>query len=204
MAAPDRIEKFAKKLKSPWEIQRFVSAIPYNPDDFCKSAERVLIERTAHCMEGALLASLLLECLGHEPSLLHFRAHRDDDHVVSLFREKGLWGAVGKSNTTLLAWRPPLYRTVRDLLMSYFPFYFNLKGQMSLVAWAGPIRLSRYEKWNWRAGMYDVGDLSAHFYESERSRIIMSERRVEKLPLADRRLVDACFLGANEKGLYRV
>ena len=154
-------------------------------------------------MEGALLASLLLEKLDHEPALLHFRAHRDDDHVVSLFREKGLWGAVGKSNTTLLAWRPPLYRRVQDLLMSYFPFYFNLKGQMSLVAWAGPIKLSRYEKWNWRAGMDDVGDLSAHFYETEKSRIIMSERRIEKLPIADSSLVDACFLGANKKGLYR-
>ena len=204
MAAPDRVEKIIGKLKNPWEIQRFVSAIPYNPEDYCKSAERVLLERSAHCMEGALLASLLLERLGHEPALLHFRAHRDDDHVVSVFKENGRWGAVGKSNTTLLAWRPPLYRSVQDLLLSYFPFYFNTKGQMSLVAWAGPIRLKRYEHWEWRSGAGDVGDLSAHFYDSEKSKPILTARRIEKLPLADRMLVEACFLGANKKGLYQV
>jgi hypothetical protein len=203
MAAPDPVQKLARKLKTPWEVQRYVSSIPYNPEDFCKSAKRVLTERTAHCMEGALLSALLLEELGHEPALLHFRAHRDDDHVVALFRERGFWGAVGKSNTTLLTWRPPLYGTVRDLLLSYFPFYFNLKGQMSLVAWAGPVKLSRYEEWNWREGNNDLGDLSAHFYDTERSRVIMSEKKIERLPLADRRLIDACFLGANQKGLYQ-
>ncbi len=203
MAEPDPVRKLARKLKTPWEIQGFVSSIPYNPDDFCKSAKRVLIERTAHCMEGALLSCLLLEELGHEPSLLHFRAHRDDDHVVALFRQQGLWGAIGKSNTTLLTWRPALYRSVQDLLLSYFPFYFNLKGQMSLVAWAGPVKLSRYEEWKWREGDGDLGDLSAHFYETEKERSIMTPGKIEKLPLADRRLVDACFLGANHKGLYR-
>ena len=67
MAEPDPVRKLARKLKTPWEIQGFVSSIPYNPDDFCKSAKRVLIERTAHCMEGALLSCLLLEELG-EPT----------------------------------------------------------------------------------------------------------------------------------------
>jgi len=155
-------------------------------------------------MEGALLASLLLERLGHDPSLLHFRAHRDDDHVVALFREKGLWGAVGKSNTTLLTWRPPLYKRIEDLALSYFPFYFNLKGELSLYAWSGPVRLKRYEKkWAWRAGTDDVGDLSASFYESEQERKIMSIHQIEKLPRVDTRLIKACFLGANPKGLYR-
>ena len=159
---------------------------------------------SAHCFEGALLAALELEKIGHEPRLLHFRAHRDDDHVVALFQENQLWGAVGKSNTTLLTWRPPLYRRVEDLLMSYFPFYFNTRGQMSLYSWSGPIRLKRYEDWGWRESDQDIGDLSAHFYDSEEERLIMTPRQLEKLPPADRRLVDACFLGANKKGLFKI
>jgi hypothetical protein len=198
-----QMKQALKKLNTPWKIQEFISAIPYNPDDYCRSAERVFHERKGHCFEGALLAAVALEQIGHEPQVLHLRSHRDDDHVVALFREKKLWGAVGKSNTTLLSWRPPLFRRVEDLLMSYFPFYFNTKGQMSLYAWAGPIPLKRYEKWGWRSGANDVSEMSASFYEIKGKKII-STKAIEKLPKAHPRLVDACFLGADQSGLYQV
>ncbi len=155
-------------------------------------------------MEGALVAAWYLEKLGHEPRLLHLRAHRDDDHVVAVFQEKRLWGAIGKSNTTLLSWRPPVYRSAEELVKSYFPFYFNSRGQMSLYSWAGPIKLSRYEKkWSWRTSEQDISDMSPTFYDREKSRDLLSLRQIAKLPLADKRLVDACFLGANRKGLYK-
>jgi len=161
--------------------------------------------RTAHCMEGALVAAWALEKLGHAPQLLHLRAHRDDDHVVALFRERSGWGAVGKSNTTLLTWRPPLYRTLESLALSYFPFYFNTRGQLSLCEWSGPIRLSRrhYERWGWRDSREDIGEMSPTFYDHEKPQRIMSPDRIEKEPPASPRLVEACFLGANRKGLYR-
>jgi hypothetical protein len=191
------------KLDSAWKIQTYISTIPYNPDDYCRSAERVFLEKKAHCMEGALLAALALERLGHEPALLHFRSHRDDDHVVTLFQEKGLWGAVGKSNTTLLGWRSPVYETVRELAMSYFPFYFNLKGQMSLISWAGPVKLSNYEKkWDWREGVGDVSDMGSSFYR-EKAQKIMSAKAIEKIPKASKLLTKACFLGADASGLYK-
>jgi hypothetical protein len=197
------LEKTLLRLNTPWKIQEYLSRIPYNPDDYSKSAVRVFEERSAHCFEGALFASLALERLGHEPSLLHLRSHRDDDHVVALFREKGLWGAVGKSNTTLLSWRTPVYRNLHELFLSYFPFYFNLKGQMSLCSWAGPIRLKKYEKtWNWRDGEEDVGDMSASFYDVKGTEVI-SPQMIERHPKAAELLTAACFLGANKKGLYR-
>ncbi|NDG84831.1 MAG: hypothetical protein EBX52_07320 [Proteobacteria bacterium] len=188
---------------TPWKIQEYVSSLPYNPRDHAYSAERAMREGRAHCFEGALIAAYLLEKSGHEPALLHFRAHRDDDHAVAVFKEGRFYGAVGKSNTTLLGWRPPHYRSVQDLLFSYFPFYFNTKGQMSLIAWAGPVRLSRYETWNWRDSDADISDLSATFYDREKARKIMSPARIERLPRADEKLVRACFLGANSKGLYK-
>jgi hypothetical protein len=191
-----------ERFRSPIQIQDFVSAIPYNPDDYCRSAERVFLERKAHCLEGALLAAVALEKFGHSPQLLHLRSHRDDDHVVALFQQKGLWGAIGKSNTTLLKWREPVYRDVESLAMSYFPFYFNSKGQMSLIAWAGPIDLNRYEKkWKWRSGPADVSDMGASFY-NVRAQKVMTIDKIETLPKAPASLVKACFLGANKKGLY--
>jgi hypothetical protein len=192
-----------KSPRSPWKIQEYISKLPYNPGESCLSAKGVLEQGRAHCMEGALLAVAWLERLGHEPLMLQMRSHRDDDHVVALFRENGHWGAIGKSNTTLLAWRSPVYRSVEALLLSYFPFYFNTKGQMSLVAWAGPIRLKKYlKRWNWRDGKGDVGDLSLAFYD-EPAWEVMSEKRIERHPPAGKRLTAACFLGANREGLYR-
>jgi hypothetical protein len=197
--------KFSRKLtriQTPFQVQQFISKIPYNPDDDCRSAERVFLERKAHCFEGALLAAVMLEKLGHEPQLLHFRSHRDDDHVVAIFKIKGKWGAVGKSNTTLLGFRNPVYRNLESLALSYFPFYFNVKGELSLLSWAR-IRLNRYEKkWQWRAGANDVSDLSPEFYAAK-GNSVYSVKQIEKLAKAPPLVVEACFLGANQSGLYR-
>lgn len=198
-----KLERTFTKLSSPWKIQEYISKIPYNPDDYCRSAERVVLEQKAHCLEGALLAAVALERLGHQPQLMHLRSHRDDDHVIALFREKKKWGAVGKSNTTLLTWRPALYDNLQALFMSYFPFYFNQKGEMSLYAWAGPIDLARYEKkWHWRNSKKDISDMGASFYNIRGERLL-SLRAIEKLAPAPKLLRQACFLGANKSGLYK-
>jgi hypothetical protein len=198
-----KLKKSLAKLNTPWKIQEAITQIPYNPENYSRSAERVLRDHSAHCFEGALLACLALEQLGHPPQMLHFRSYRDDDHVVAIFLEKGKWGAVGKSNTTLLSWRTPVYQTIDELAMSYFPFYFNTKGQLSLVSWAAPIPLSKYEKkWQWRNGEGDVSEMSADFYR-ERAHKVLSEKELKKLPRATSKLVAACFLGANVDGLYK-
>ena len=190
-------------LRTPWKIQEFIQSIPYHAGSHCASAFGVLEQGAAHCMEGGLLAAELLERIGHEPRMLYLRSHRDDDHVVALFRERGYWGAVGKSNTTLLTWRSPVFRSLESLAMSYFPFYFNSRGQMSLVAWAGPIRLNRYlKRWDWKSGTGDVGDLSLAFYD-ETAWQVFTEKEIERHPPAPAILTEACFLGANRKGLYR-
>ena len=87
--------------------------------------------------------------------------------------------------------------------MSYFPFYFNLKGQMSLIGWAGPVKLDDFKKWNWRSGREDVLDMSAEFYQIKNQKI-MSVTEIQKLPKAPLLLVQACFLGADHAGLYSV
>ena len=136
-------------FSSPWEIQRFLSAIPYNSKEECKSPKRVLAERNAHCFEGALFAASRLRELGYPPLLMDLRAWNDDDHVIALFKERGRWGAVAKSNFTTLRFREPVYRTLRELAMSYFDFYFNTLGQKTLRAYSRPLKLSRFDEKNW-------------------------------------------------------
>ncbi len=197
------MEKFLNRFKSPEDIQNYLSKMPYNPENYTRSAAQVWIHQKAHCAEGAFFAAIALEKLGHKPQFLHFRSHRDDDHVVAIFKEKTGFGAIGKSNTTLLTWRDPYFKSLSELAMSYFPFYFNTKGQMSLFEWAAPIALSKFEKrWNWRNGTDDIGDMTAAFYEIKGKRI-MTTKQIEKLKPAPKRLTEACFLGANKSGLYK-
>lgn len=114
------------------------------------SPRRVLQERTAHCFEGALLAAVAFAYHGQRPLLLDFQTTPDDeDHVVTLFQENGLWGAVSKTNHAILRYRDPIYRTVRELAMSYFHEYLKWNGQKSLRAYSTPFDLSRYTPERW-------------------------------------------------------
>lgn len=141
-----------RTLRTPGKIQRFLDTeIGYNkePDGpTCRSPRLVLRDRIAHCMEGALLACAALAAHGQVPMLVDLEAVRDDDHVLAVFRERGHWGAIAKSNYASLRYREPVYRTVRELVMSYFEHYHNLAGEKSLRRYSRPVRLSRFgEDW---------------------------------------------------------
>ncbi|MBI3209310.1 MAG: hypothetical protein HYZ37_10485 [Candidatus Solibacter usitatus] len=140
--------KQLQALRTPGRIQHFLDhEIGYNkePDGpTCRSARRVLRDRLAHCMEGALLAAAALALQGHPPMLVDLEAARDDDHVLAVYRERGHWGAIAKSNYVSLRFREPVYRTVRELVMSYFEHYHNLKAEKSLRRYSTPMRLTRF------------------------------------------------------------
>src|ERR1041384_1503008 len=116
-----------RRLGTPEKIQYFLDFdLAYNkePDgETCRSPRRVLRDRTAHCMEGALFGAAALRMLGHPPLLLDLMAVRDDDHVLAIFRARGCSGAVAKSNISARSSREPVYRTRRELVMSYFEHY---------------------------------------------------------------------------------
>lgn len=149
-----------RRLRTPEAIQRFLDdEIAYNLEPggaTCHSPRLVLRHGVAHCMEGALLAAAALEQLGHPPLLLDLEAVRDDDHVLALFRAHGHWGAIAKSNYAGLRFRTPVYRNLRELVMSYFDHYCNTKGEKTLRGWGGPVRLSRFRSADWRTAEEDV------------------------------------------------
>ena len=121
-----------RALKTPQHIQRFIDGLTYQYADTAWSPERVLRERKGHCLEGALVAAAALRVHGHAPLLMDLEAVRDDDHVVALYRERGLWGGIAKSNFAGLRFRAPIYRTLRELALSYFDHYYNLRGERTL------------------------------------------------------------------------
>jgi hypothetical protein len=145
-----------RALKTPGRIQRFIDELTYQYADTAWSPERVLRERKGHCLEGALVAAAALRVNGHPPLLMDLEAVRDDDHVVALYRERGLWGGIAKSNFAGLRFRAPIYRTLRELAISYFEHYYNLRGERTLRAYAGPVNLARLDRLHWMTAEDDV------------------------------------------------
>ena len=143
-------------LKTPARIQKFVDALEYQYANTAWSPQRVLRERKGHCLEGALLAAAALRVNGYPPLLMDLEAVHDDDHVVAVYRENGLWGSIAKSNFAGLRFRAPVYRTVRELALSYFDHYYNLRGERTLRAYSRPVNLARLDRQRWMTSEEDV------------------------------------------------
>ena len=145
-----------RALKTPYGIQRFLDALPYHLATTAWSPRRVLAERTAHCLEGAIFAAAALRALGFPPLILDLEAEQDSDHVIAVFNERGHWGAIAKSNFSGLRYREPVHRTLRELVLSYFDSYFNHRGDRTLRAYSRPIDLRRFDDRDWMTSERDV------------------------------------------------
>lgn len=138
-----------RSLRTPVHIQRFLDDMPYHHANTAWSPRLVLKHRTAHCLEGALFAAAALRVNGFHPLVMDLEAVRDDDHVLALYRVNGCWGAIAKSNYTGLRFREPVYRTIRELALSYFENYYNLRGERTLRGFSRPMNLKRFDKFKW-------------------------------------------------------
>jgi hypothetical protein len=140
-----------KKLNTPAKIQDYLETLPFNFEkrgETLYSPHRVLSERKAHCFEGALFAAAALWYHGYPPIILDLlTAHEDDSHVVALFKKNGKWGAVSKTNHAVLRYREPVYKSPREVAMSYFHEYFLDNGKKTLRSYA-TFDLSKIKK-NW-------------------------------------------------------
>ena len=186
-----------RRLRSPEKIQRFLDDLAYNKErggPTCRSPRRVLRDRTGHCMEGALFGAAALRMLGHPPLLLDLEAVRDDDHVLAIFRLRGCWGAVAKSNFSGLRYREPVYRTLRELVMSYFEHYYNLRREKTLRNYSRPVNLRRFDRIGWMTAEEDVWAVPEYLC-SVRHTPVMALRVVRHLGRVDARLFSAGLLG---------
>ena len=138
-----------RALKTPAGIQKFLDDLPYNLSLTARSPKRVLHDRTASCLEGGIFGAAALRVLGFQPLIFDLEAEQDTDHVVAIFKVRSHWGAVAKSNFTGCRYREPVYRSLRELAMSYFNIYFNLRGERTLRRYSRPVNLARFDHLKW-------------------------------------------------------
>ncbi len=144
-----------RRLDTPQKIQRFLNHLRQNFElegDSCQTVREVLRTRKAHCIEGAMLAACALWVHGEPPLVLDLRAVRDYDHVVAVFRRHGRWGAISKTNGIGLRWRDPVYRSLRELAMSYFHEYYNRRDHKTLREYSVPYDMRGVAASVWVAG----------------------------------------------------
>ena len=183
-------------FRSPIGIQRALDAMPYHLAGTAWSPRRVLRERTAHCLEGAIFAAAALRALGFPPLLLDLEAVQDTDHVVAVFQIDGHWGAIAKSNFTGLRYREPVYRGLRELAMSYFDGYMNLRGERTLRAYSPPVNLARFDRLRpgWPTAPDDLWWVAEHL-AAIRHRPLLTAPMIRRLSTVDRRSRQAALVG---------
>lgn len=152
-----------RRLGPPHRIQRFLDDLDYDvAGAACRSPRRVLAERRVQCLDGALFAAAALRAQGHPPLIVDLEAVQDDDHVIAVFRQRGHWGAIARSNYSGLRFREPVYRTLRELVMSYFESYFNLRRQKTLRRYSRPVDLARFDRRGWMTSEQDLWYIAEH------------------------------------------
>jgi hypothetical protein len=194
---------FFETLTTPVKIQAFLDKLPYSTEPIYRCPLRVLRERVTHCFDGALFAAVGLRRLGYPPLILEMVPdERDDDHLLALYKCDGYWGAVGKSNFVGLRFREPIYRTLRELVMSYFEQYYNVEREKTLRSYTLPLHLKVFDKLNWMTSDESI-ELIARRLDETRKIQILTPSMTSNLSLVDERSYRAGLFEANERGLYK-
>jgi hypothetical protein len=190
-----------RRLDSPWAIQCFLDGIPYSSESIYRCPRRVLADRRAHCVDGALLAAAGLRRLGQRPRVVWIHAVNDDGHMIAVYRRGRWWGGVAKSNVVGLRFREPVYASLRELMMSYFNDYWNTKGERTMRGYTRPLDLSRFDRLRWETE--DEGLPAIVDDGLDAMAIVPVLPRGVKLNPMDRRSVEAGLLGSDAAGLFR-
>ena len=190
-----------RRLTRPALVQAFVDGLAYRVEDDPGSPRRVLAERRANCYDGAILAAAALRRLGHPPLLVDLRAVRDDDHVLAVFRERGRWGAVAKSNFAGLRYREPVHRDLRELAMSYFDGYFNVRGERTLREYSVPLDLRLHDDLDWTFRDEHLHHL-AGVLDALPHRALLTPGMVRALTRVDPRSMEAGMVGTDPAGVH--
>ena len=184
-----------RRLTPPWRIQRFLDDLAYDvPGAGCRSPRRVLRERTVQCMDGALFAAAALRLQGHPPLIVDLEGEQDTDHVLAVFRRRGCWGAIARSNFSGLRFREPVFPTLRDLVLSYVESYFNLRREKTLRRYSRPSSLARFDRRGWMTAEEDLWYVAEHLVGVRHYRLL-SPQTEAALATVDGRMFHAGLVG---------
>ena len=189
-------------LNSPAKIQAFLDSIPYKTEEFYQSARGVLRYRKAHCFDGALLAAAAIRRLGQRPLILYMIAENDDGHIIALYKRNNCFGAIAKSNFVGLRFREAVYHSLRELMLSYFEVYFNLKGEKTLRAYTSPLNLTAFDRINWMGSNDGLEMISQRFDMMKRYPLLTSSMAARLSPV-EKLSYKANMLGVNVAGIYQ-
>jgi hypothetical protein len=190
-------------LTTPHAIQRFLLDLPYSAEERYRSPRSVLRDRTAHCFDGALFAAAALRYIGYPPLIIDMLPNeRDDDHLLALYKVHGYWGAVAKSNFSGLTFREPIFRTLRELVLSYFEQFYNVEREKTLRAYTVPLHLRSFDRYQWM-GSDDHLDLIGTRLDQIRKIRLLTPSMGRRLSPVDERSYQAGLLGANPDGLFK-
>lgn len=190
-----REDGMLRRLSPPWRIQRFLDDLAYDvPGAGCRSPRRVLREGTVQCMDGALFAAAALRLQGHPPLILDLEGEQDTDHVLAVFRRRGCWGAIARSNYSGLRFREPVFRSIRDLALSYVESYFNLRREKTLRRYSRPVSLARFDRRNWMTSEADLWYVAQYLVGIRHYRL-HSPATERELATVDRRMFGAGLVG---------
>lgn len=177
------LEQLAKRYRSPLAVQKFLRALPYNREEggeTLRSARAAAAKGKAHCLEAAFLAAAILEKNGYPPFVMSFESEDGLDHVIFVFQEKGKWGAVARSRDEGLHGRPPRFRSLRDLALSYFEPYIDKTGRITAF------QLAHLDdtKADWRESRTNVWKAETYLLKLKHRPLASSAARVQKLRAA--------------------
>jgi hypothetical protein len=189
MYSPQEIKLF-KKLNTPAKLQDYLNTLKFNFEqngETCWSPRFVIKYKAAHCMEGAMLAAAILEFHNYEPLVLDLRSTKpqDDDHVVAVFKQFGCYGAISKTNHGVLRYREPIYKSIRELAISYFHEYFLNSGQKTLREYSELFDLRFFDSLNWRTSDKPLFKIPQHLDKIKHYKIL-SSAQVKNLRKADK------------------
>jgi hypothetical protein len=190
--SPD-VARLFKKLSSPEKIQDYLDTLPINFDTSgdLLSSKRVLEQGRAQCIEGAMFAAASLAYHGEVPLLLDFQtASYDEDHVVALFKRDGHWGAISKTNHGILRWRDPIYKTVRELSMSYFHEYYMHDGRKTMKAFSKPFDMRRYDPKFWVMSGESLEQIAEDLDNAPHFPAVPHKTKTRKASPIERKLLD--------------
>jgi hypothetical protein len=192
-----------KRLSTPFKIQKFLLSLPYSAEERYRSPKSVLEERVAHCFDGALFAAAALRSNGYPPLIIDMLPNeRDDDHIIAVYRINRHWGSVAKSNFAGLTYREPIYRTLRELMLSYFEQFYNIRREKTLRAYTVPLDLRSFDKINWMGDDAGLDAIGVRLDEIKKIKLL-TPAMIHRLSPLDERSARAGLTGANWKGLYK-
>ncbi|MBN2104195.1 hypothetical protein JW835_09165 [bacterium] len=198
-----RERQILSKLNSPFQIQAFLDSIPYSSESIYRCPLKVFQDRIAHCFDGALFAAAALSQIGHSPLILDMIPNgRDDDHLLALYKQEGHWGAIAKSNFVGLRFREPIFRSLRELVLSYFEQYYNIEKEKTLRGYTMPLNLKTFDRYNWQISDECMERIAQRLDEIKKY-LLLTPTMIAGLSPVDERLYKSGLEGSNVAGLYK-